>query len=255
MLERLTSLTRLLVGLAFVGLVVAAMMLALLPLLPWRVLRIRVTNHVCSFMGAGVVRIMGCPVELRGREHVSADRPALYLGNHTSILDAFTTIWLTPSGTVGVAKREVIYYPFYGLAWWLAGHLLLDRARTETAKARLRAAGAFVKDNGLHVCMMPEGTRSRDGRLLAFKKGFFHLAQQTRLPIVPMITTGAQRAWDRGSLRIRRVPIVIEFLPPISTAHWREDRMEEHIAELRQVFIDALPPAQRPLEVAQSKAA
>lgn len=247
-MPQLSSLIRICIGLVFVGLVVAVLMILLVPLLPWRVARIRLTNHFASVIGAGVVRIVGCPVTIKGRERLSAAKPALYLGNHTSILDAFTTIWLTPSGTVGVAKREILFYPFYGLAWWLAGHLLLDRARTDRAKERLSQAGAFVREHGLHVCMMPEGTRSRDGRLLAFKKGFFHLALQTRLPIVPMITRGAHQAWDRGTLRLRQVPIEIEFLPPISTEQWTEAHMDEHIAAVRDVFVAALPAAQRPLQ-------
>ena len=104
-----------------------------------------------------------------------------------------------------------------------------------------------MKKERLHVFMYPEGSRARDGRLLPFKKGVVHLALQTGLPIVPMVTEGAHKAWEKATLALRKVPITIRFLEPIDTSGWTEDKLEEHLADLRQRFIDALPPGQRPL--------
>ncbi|MBM4361566.1 MAG: 1-acyl-sn-glycerol-3-phosphate acyltransferase [Deltaproteobacteria bacterium] len=238
----MSSLLRLLAGLACIGVLVLAMMPVLLLLLPFRVARIRVTNFFGSLIGRSVMACSGCTVTVSGTEHVSADRPAIYAANHTSILDAFTTIWLTPSGTVGVAKREVLYYPFYGQAWWLAGHVFLDRARTERAKAALRETARFLRENALHLCILPEGTRSESGQLLPFKKGIVHLALETRLPIVPMVTTGLAGVWRKGSLSIRPAAVHVRFLPPLSTEAWTEETVDAHVAELRGAFVRALPP-------------
>ena len=201
------------------------------------------------------MRISGCEVRVHGKEHIHSSRPAIYAGNHTSIFDAFTSIWLSPTGTVGVAKKQIIWYPFYGLAWILAGHLRIDRGRTAKAKAGMRRMGEFVRDSGLHIFMWPEGTRAADGRLLPFKKGVGHLALQTGLPIVPMVTVGAHRAWIKGSLLLRKVPIDVTFLPPVDTSDWTAENLDQHIAELKQRFIDALPEDQQPAEVDVSLAA
>jgi 1-acyl-sn-glycerol-3-phosphate acyltransferase len=95
--------------------------------------------------------------------------------------------------------------------------------------------------------MWPEGTRSKDGRLLPLKKGFVHLAIQTGLPIAPVVTTGAHRAMEKSSLRVRKVPIHIKFLPTIDTSNWGLETVDKHVEQLRQAFIDALPADQRPL--------
>ena len=244
----LEGLIRALIGLVFLGVMVALGIACLIPLLPWHTLRIKFTNHFGTVVGSGIMRISGCQVRVHGREHLHPRRPAIYAGNHTSIFDAFTSIWLSPVGTVGVAKKQIIYYPFYGLAWLLAGHLTIDRGNTERAKASMAKMGHFVKQHGLHIFMWPEGTRAADGRLLDFKKGVVHLALQTRLPIVPMVTVGAHKAWLKASLTLRKVPIDITFLPPIDTTGWREDRVDAHLAELRARFIAALPADQRPLD-------
>lgn len=240
------SLLRIAAGLAGVGLLVALMTPALLVLLPLRVARIRVTNAFGVLIGRWAMLCVGCRVTVTGNEHLHRDRPAIYACNHTSILDAFTTIWLTPAGTVGVAKKEVLFYPFYGQAWWLAGHVFLDRGNTSRAKAALARTARFLRAHKLHLCILPEGTRAEDGRLLPFKKGIVHLAIETQLPIVPMVTTGLQRVWARSTLQIRPADVHITFLPPISTEGWSLDRIDEHLATLRGAFLAALPPEQQP---------
>ncbi|GMV18953.1 MAG: 1-acyl-sn-glycerol-3-phosphate acyltransferase [Polyangiaceae bacterium] len=246
MLHRAQSLLRVGLGLVSVGLLVAAMTPLLLVLLPWRVGRIYVTNAFGTAIGRTVLWWTGCRVTVEGLENVSAARPAIYACNHTSILDAFTTIWLTPRGTVGVAKKEVFLYPFYGQAWWLAGHVFVDRQRTERAKAALRKTARFIREHGLHLCILPEGTRSDSGRLLPFKKGIVHMALETRLPVVPMVTIGLQNVWKRSSLLLQPAEVKIVFLPPISTADWSEERIDDHIEALRAPFLKTLPEHQQP---------
>jgi 1-acyl-sn-glycerol-3-phosphate acyltransferase len=241
-----TTLLRLAAGLFCTGVLVLTMVPILLVLLPFRVARIRVTNAFGTLIGRSVMWCSGCRVTVTGTEHLDPKRPAIYACNHTSILDAFTTIWLTPAGTVGVAKKEVLYYPFYGQAWWLAGHVFVDRARTDRAKAALRRTATFIVRHGLHLCILPEGTRSESGRLLPFKKGIAHLALATKLPIVPMVTTGLQGAWKRGTLSLGGGDVRITFLPPISTEHWTEEHLDEHMEELRAPFLATLPPSQLP---------
>ena len=240
------SLVRLAGGLLCTGVLVAAMVPLLLLLLPWRVARIRVTNAFGSAIGRSVMWCSGCTVTVHGAENVSADRPAIYAGNHTSILDAFTTIWLTPRGTVGVAKKEVFYYPFYGQAWWLAGHVFVDRARSERAKTALRRTAGFLRRKSLHLCILPEGTRSESGHLLPFKKGIVHLALETKLPIVPMVTVGLEGVWRRGSWHVRPAAVTITFLPPIPTTAWSEERIDAQLDELRAPFLRALPASHQP---------
>lgn len=245
-MQSLEGYLRLAAGFVFLGTVMLLTTVALIPLLPWRVTRIRLTNHVGTIAGSGIMWLSGCPLEIVGHQKARPDFPVIYAANHTSIYDAFTSIWLSPLGTVGVAKKEVIYYPFYGLAWLLSGHLRIDRAKTERGKASMRRLGAFVKRHGLHIYMYPEGTRSPDGRLLPFKKGLIHLALQTGLPIMPVVTSGAHRAWDKGTLQLRRTPIRIEFLDPIRTEDWSTDRIDEHLDLVHQTIADALPPDQQP---------
>lgn len=78
-------------------------------------------------------------------------------------------------------------------------------------------------------------------------QGFIHLALQSRLPIVPMVLTGTHRAWRKGSLHVRPAPITVRYLPPISTADWTADKIDDYMTMLHDMYIKNLPEPQKPL--------
>lgn len=174
-------------------LAVAAVMqtLILLVLLPSRLARVRSCIFFARVVGVSCLWITGCRMSVLGKEHLDPDRPALYVVNHTSIIDLFVGMALMPYGCVGIAKMEIVYYPFMGQVYLLSGHLRIDRSSRGAAVASMQSLGQLVRRGRLSILMSPEGTMSRDGRLLPFKKGFVHLAMQTVLPVVPIMIHGA----------------------------------------------------------------
>ncbi|CAN6236302.1 unnamed protein product [Urochloa humidicola] len=130
----------------------------------------------------------------------------------------------------------------------LASHLLIDRSNPAAAIESMKEVARQVAKNNLSLILFPEGTRSRDGRLLPFKKGFVHTALQTRLPIVPIVLSGTQEAWRKNSVRVRPVPLTVKVLPPISTDGWEEGRVNEYVQMVRSLYVDNLPDSQKPLD-------
>jgi 1-acyl-sn-glycerol-3-phosphate acyltransferase len=220
----------------------------MIPLLPWRKLRIRLSNTYGSIFGRWIMFCSGATVTHSGHEESLKRGPAIWAMNHASLLDIPLAIWLSPPYTVGVAKRQVIYYPFFGILYLLTGHARVDRGSTKQAVASLKALGNWVRTNNLKIFIWPEGTRSRDGRLLPIRKGIVHLAIQTGLPIQPMVTSGTQRLWPKGPPRIRPTDVHVHLPEPVDTSSWTVENIEAHLAELESAFIDALPPDQRPLK-------
>lgn len=244
---RLETMVRLLLGLAAMGIGSAVFLVALVACIPSRNVRIRIGNVYGSVVGKSCAWLTGSRYRIRGRRFADGSRPAIYVANHASIVDIFLGIWLSPTGTCGVGKKEVIYYPFFGQFFWLAGHLRIDRNNRESAVASLKGLAELVKKHALSIFIWPEGHRSRDGRLRPFKRGAFHLALATGLPVVPMVIAGTQNAWESRSLRLRRAHVDVTFLPPIDTSTWTAETLDAHIEEVARVFAEALPEEQRPL--------
>ncbi len=245
-MNQISGILRLIFGMLLMGVFVAIWAVLLTLLLPWRVGRIKACNYFGKTAGRAMMWISGCPLTIEGTENLDASRPALYVSNHTSIVDIFLAMWISPVGTVGVAKKQVAFYPLFGQLYLLSGHLRIDRGNSQKAIASLASLASYVRDHKLSIWMWPEGTRSRDGRLLPFKKGIVHLALQTGLPIVPVVVIGAQEAWVKGTLAVSRVPITIRALPAIDTSGWDADHMDEELEQIYAVFQRALPPNQQP---------
>ncbi|MBI5526597.1 MAG: 1-acyl-sn-glycerol-3-phosphate acyltransferase [Deltaproteobacteria bacterium] len=218
----------------------------LLALLPSRTARIRSCIVFERIVGHACTRLCGCRVEITGRERLDPRRPAIYVVNHTSMIDLFIALRFMPCGSVGVIKKEVIFYPFFGQLYLLAGHLRLDRGHHAAAVASMRSLADLVRRARLSIFLSPEGTRARDGRLLPFKRGMAHLAIQTGLPVVPIVILGAYRAWPSDSLSIRGGTIRVEVLPAVDTRDWSPENTVEATEQIHRVFRKHLPPEQQP---------
>jgi 1-acyl-sn-glycerol-3-phosphate acyltransferase len=244
---RIVTLLKLTFGIVMVAIGATIQSIICLLLLPSRIWRIRSCVFVEKFVGWGGLWITGCSVKVTGREHLDRKRPAIYLVNHTSMVDLFVAMVLMPLGAVGIVKKEVIYYPFFGQMYLLTGHLRLDRSNREAAVASMKSLAELVHRGGLSIFIAPEGTRSRSGRLLPFKKGFVHLARQTGLPVVPIVVKGAFKSWVKHSFSIRGVQVEVEVLPAISSEGWDERAPSDIVSEIEQVFCAHLPDDQIPI--------
>jgi len=245
-MSQVTSMLRFSLGFLLVAVMSCLTILVALFLLPSRVLRIKLCNLYGKVVGRGIVAIAGVTPHIDHPERLDGSMPAIYVTNHTSTLDAFLGVWMCPIGGCGVFKKEVVRVPFFGQLAWLSGHLLLDRFNHGRAIESLKDTAALVKKHQLGIWILPEGTRSKDGRLLPFKKGFVHLAIATGFKVVPVVVHGAHRNWELGTFRFVPLDLTIEVLPPVDTSSWTEETATEHVDAVRRLFIEHLPADQRP---------
>ena len=179
--------------------------------------------------------LSGIRVEVRHPEHILQDRAAVYAVNHTSnveppILYAVLS-QLFPRLRI-LYKAELRKLPILVRAFDLAGFVPLQRGnRDQSIPAIERAADALRDGNSFLI--FPEGTRSRTGELLPFKKGGFIMALRGQAPIVPVAIRGAREAMHKGSLIIRPVRIQVSFGQPIESAGLTLDDRDALIARVR----------------------
>jgi 1-acyl-sn-glycerol-3-phosphate acyltransferase len=174
--------------------------------------------------------LLGVRVHLTGMEHLAQGGPFIFTPNHQSHLDILVLLGFLPGRTRFAAKQELWKHPVVGRVLDTLGMVPIDRDRPERAIDALNRAAAEHPS----LVIFPEGTRSRTGDLMPFRKGAFVLAIASGLPVVPVICRGTRRLMPRGS-RLTVVPGDVEIVveAPIPTAGLTYDDRDALAARVR----------------------
>ncbi|HTS81994.1 MAG TPA: lysophospholipid acyltransferase family protein [Myxococcaceae bacterium] len=247
-LNRLTSLIRYAgMGVWSVFWISTALLLGTLrrdPALPLRFAR--------RFWAPGMLRLAGADLRVEGAPGVTSDRPAIYVMNHQSSLDIPAAFAVLPVDLRFIAKHTLRKVPFLG--WYMSwtGMVFVDRSNSTQAVGTLNAAAERVR-GGISLLAYPEGTRSRDGSILPFKKGPFVLALQAGVPIVPIAIRGSRECMPAHLRPFRPGVVRLAFGAPIATAGLPMEQRDELVRRVREAVVtlhaslaDGLPAGVEP---------
>src|SRR5580704_18877537 len=184
------------------------------------------------------VKLARIRVQITGREHILA-QPSIFMSNHVSNLDPPIILPLLPFRTAFFIKRSLLKIPVVGFGMRLAGFIPVDRdGRLESARDSVQAASKVLA-SGVNVSTFPEGTRSRTGRLLPFKKGAFYLAMESGAPVIPVSIWGSEQMMTKGSLRIKPGMAHLTFHPPLYPEQFTN--REQLTTAVRSAITSGLP--------------
>jgi 1-acyl-sn-glycerol-3-phosphate acyltransferase len=184
-----------------------------------------------------ILRASGVAVTVEGGEHLTPGEPEVLAANHASFFDIMALLGYLPVDPKFVAKKELFSVPVFGAAIKAAGHVRLDRAHLKQAFGAYDVAARRIRDEKLHVLVYPEGTRSRTGEMLPFKKGPFVLAIACRAPVVPVYVHGAFGIQPKGSLRVRPRPIHVIIGAKIATDGLTHDDRDALADQVREAVV------------------
>lgn len=208
-----------------------------LGLLTWN--RRRGLNLFTSTWPGLVVKAGGVRLNVVGAQNLTAQRPAIFLYNHRSRFDPFVASALMGDNWIKVAKKELARDPIVGTILKCVDAAFLDRDDTAASVNTLREIEERTK-KGISVLIAPEGSRQDGAGVGSFKKGAFRMAMAAGVPIVPIVIRNVADVAPRESFTITPGTVDIAVLPPISVDGWTPDSLPEHIAQIRQLYIDTL---------------
>jgi 1-acyl-sn-glycerol-3-phosphate acyltransferase len=168
-----------------------------------------------------ILSLGGVTVRVHGLNRLDAHCRYLFVVNHQSNID----IPVLVQGLRGfqlrwIAKKELLWVPFFGWAMWAGKHIPVDRMDGAGALGSLKKAARRMA-HGISVVVFPEGTRSLDGRLLPFKRGGFLLAAKTGAAVVPVTIRGTQAILPKGAWRLRAGTVDVHVGDPIELTDHR----------------------------------
>lgn len=192
----------------------------------------------CMYLWAKfTINIIGMDIKVNGKENIP-EGPCVFIGNHTSILDIPVIFYSTDRLVGFISKKEVLKVPV--LNYWLsrAKCIALDRQNTREA-IRVINEGVKNLNDGYSMMIFPEGTRSLDGKPLAFKKGSLKLATKAKVPIVPVTIDASFTSFEKDK-KFKPSTINVTFCKAISTENLTRDEEKALSENIRNTIISNL---------------
>jgi 1-acyl-sn-glycerol-3-phosphate acyltransferase len=197
-----------------------------------------------------ILRLGKISINVMGLDQIDPRQAYVFVANHQSNIDIPVLIQsLMAHQLRWIAKKELLWIPLFGWALWASKHIPLDRADSRSAMKSLRTARERIRA-GISVVVFPEGTRSRDGTLLQFKKGGVLLALQTGTPIVPVTINGSRKVLPVGAWCLRPGTIEVIIGKPLAVAGFRPSNLRKLSAQVREAVEKYL---QRPAAAAMTR--
>jgi putative phosphoserine phosphatase / 1-acylglycerol-3-phosphate O-acyltransferase len=201
--------------------------------------RRRGVNFFTSTFSQLSLAIAGVQLNVIGEENLNAERPAVFIFNHRNQVDPVIAGALVRDNWVGVGKKELQKDPVMGTLGKLVDTVFIDRDDPVAAVETMHTVEERAK-NGLSIVIAPEGTRVDTTEVGPFKKGPFRIAMAVGIPIVPIVIRNAEIVAARNSTVINPGTVDVAVFPPISVHDWTVETLPEHIAEVRQLYLDTL---------------
>lgn len=164
--------------------------------------------------GGFVVEKLGIKVNLIGAEHVPKG-PVVFVSNHQGDLDIMILVASIDHQMGFVAKRELQKIPSYGKAIHDTRSIFIDRGDTRASLRAIEEGVEYLK-LGFSLTIFPEGTRGKEGKMKAFKRGSLRLATKAEVPVVPITISGSFNAFEDSGLR-KTANVDVYIHPPIDT--------------------------------------
>jgi putative phosphoserine phosphatase/1-acylglycerol-3-phosphate O-acyltransferase len=209
-------------------------------------------NFSISLFADTASALIGLDLDVRGREHLWKRRPAIFMFNHQSNADMLIMASLVRRDIVGVGKRELKNLPVIGPLMGASGVVFIDRSDRKAAIETMKPLVHAMQEEGKSLVIAPEGTRAPTRKLGAFKKGGFHVAIQSGIPIVPVVIHNSGDISPKGDRIFRSGTVQVDVLPALDTTSWSIQTIDEHVAAVRNLFLHTL--GQPELTVAETTA-
>ncbi|MCL5035117.1 MAG: 1-acyl-sn-glycerol-3-phosphate acyltransferase [Bacteroidetes bacterium] len=181
--------------------------------------RNRVFSFVAYYWSRAVFTATGIKVRTVGREKIDLSRAYVYVSNHASLFDIIAVVVGISRDIRFVSKKEVKRIPIFGLAVSRANIMVDRRSGLDGARSLKEAARRISL--GESFILFAEGTRTKDGRLLPFKRGAFSLAIATGAPVVPLTIVGSYDIMPKGRLSVHGGTITLIVDSPIDVSEYQ----------------------------------
>lgn len=231
-MKTLIAIVRSLLGLVFF--IIYLSLFVLFSIITLRYWSVQLAGPAMRFFGRTCLKVVGIKQHFVNDWPFDKEEARVVIVNHQSTVDVLLAASVCPNRAGAVGKKELIWIPLMNIAWWSLRMFRIDRSNRESAIRTIQYATKHTIKQKRSMMLAPEGTRSKTGELLPFKKGAFYIALEGKLPIYPVLFCGAAEVMPKHAYWAYPKPIWVKFLPPVSTEDWTLENMNEKIEQIHK---------------------
>ncbi|MDX1764583.1 MAG: lysophospholipid acyltransferase family protein [bacterium] len=194
-------------------------------------------HRIAKLWARGILAASGVVVSVDGAENLVPGSPQILASNHQGYFDIFALFCHVPLLFGWIAKKELYRIPVFAMAMRRFGNIEIDRSSREGSRESLRVAAGKIR-GGRSVLIFPEGTRTPDGEVKSFKKGVYHLAEASGVPVIPISISGSYEIMPKGSFRLRPGTIRLVICKPLWVDGSGEQGSSRFLEALRKRIMD-----------------
>lgn len=192
-------------------------------------------TRLCGRMfSIGALKLLGIKMTIENSHLLENMTPSVVVANHQSNLDLFVHGGVIPKRCVSVGKSSLKFLPLFGQVYWLAGNIMINRAKSRESINTMSETTEALKQNNTSIWVFAEGTRNGGNNLLPFKKGAFHMAQKASAPILPICASAYPKYINLNKWRAGEV--IVRVLPPIETRLASDEDLNTLISETHEAM-------------------
>ncbi len=185
-------------------------------------------------------------VKVSGRENINPKTSYVFVANHQGAYDIFAIYGYLGHNFRWMMKKSLEKIPFVGYSCKVSGHIYVDNSSPSATTKTMEAAERQLS-GGMSVVVFPEGSRTLDGRMHAFRRGAFKLATEFSLPVVPITIDGAYNVLPRGGILPHPGTIRLTIHRPIEASkETGRHELSELMGKSSEAIASALPERNRP---------
>ncbi len=182
--------------------------------------------------------IIGCPLKVVGKENFKNGENYIVVYNHNAFLDVPLSAPFIPGGNKTIAKDSFAKVPIF--KWFYKRGGIMVNRKDEKSRVKSYDAMKSILQQGIHMCLYPEGTRNRTGKpLKEFYDGAFKLAIDTKKQIIPCVLLGTNKAMPiNKSFYLKPTKLKMIFLPTVSSENIDTKSLNKKVFDMMyEVFV------------------
>lgn len=184
-------------------------------------------------------RLALCRISVKKEVELDPNQSYVFVANHQSYFDIFLIYGYLGIKTKWIQKQSLRRIPLVGKACETIGHVYVDSSSPRAIKETIDKAKRELEE-GLSMTIFPEGARTWNGKMGKFKKGAFRIADDMKLPIVPVTLNGPFDVMRRGSFIIRPAKMELIIHKPIQTTNVSVEEELDLMGETREIIYSGL---------------